>query len=121
MFNVGGGEVFVILVVALIVLGPTKLPEVARTVGKVMGELRRMSSGFQNELRNAMDEPTAKSAPAPKAPAPKAVPPPADEAAPVTRPDALNDDALGEATDARAPGAADSTSGSGEQPADRAG
>ncbi|CAN5607517.1 hypothetical protein BH20ACT2_BH20ACT2_06420 [soil metagenome] len=57
MFNIGGGELLVILLVALIVLGPDKLPEAARKVGSVMGEIRKYSSGFQNELRNAMDEP----------------------------------------------------------------
>jgi sec-independent protein translocase protein TatB len=57
MFNIGGGELIVILLVALIVLGPDKLPEAARKVGNVMGELRRMSNGFQEELRNALDEP----------------------------------------------------------------
>ena len=57
MFNVGGPEVLVILVLALIVLGPQRLPEAARQIGKFMGELRRMSSGFQQELRSAMDDP----------------------------------------------------------------
>ena len=57
MLNVGGGEVLVIMLLALIVLGPQRLPEAARQVGKFMGELRRMSSGFQQELRSAMDDP----------------------------------------------------------------
>jgi sec-independent protein translocase protein TatB len=56
MFNVGSPELFVILLVALIVLGPNKLPEVARQVGKAMGEIRRLSAGFQAELRDAMEE-----------------------------------------------------------------
>jgi sec-independent protein translocase protein TatB len=56
MFNVGAGELMVILLIALIVLGPDKLPETARKIGNVMGELRRMSSGFQNEMRSAMDD-----------------------------------------------------------------
>jgi sec-independent protein translocase protein TatB len=56
VFNVGAGELMVILLIALIVLGPDKLPETARKIGNVMGELRRMSSGFQNEMRSAMDE-----------------------------------------------------------------
>ena len=47
MFNVGAGEVLVILLIALIILGPDKLPDAARKVGNVMGELRRMSQGFQ--------------------------------------------------------------------------
>ena len=58
MFNVGAGELMVILLIALIVLGPDKLPDTARKIGNVMGELRRMSSGFQNEMRSAMDEVT---------------------------------------------------------------
>jgi sec-independent protein translocase protein TatB len=55
MFNVGGPEVLVILLVALIVLGPQQLPKAVRSVGNVMSELRRMSSGFQDEIRNALD------------------------------------------------------------------
>jgi len=45
----------VILLIALIVLGPDKLPEAARKVGRVTSELRRMSQGFQQEIRQAMD------------------------------------------------------------------
>ncbi len=47
----------VILLVALIVLGPEKLPDAVRKTGRVVGELRRMSNGFQAELRDALDEP----------------------------------------------------------------
>lgn len=57
MGNLGGMELLVILLVALIVLGPTKLPEAARQVGKAVNELRRLSSGFQRELRDAMEVP----------------------------------------------------------------
>jgi Tat protein translocase TatB subunit len=56
MFNIGPGELVAILMVALIVLGPNRLPEAVRTVGRVVGELRRISSGFQDELRNALDD-----------------------------------------------------------------
>jgi sec-independent protein translocase protein TatB len=56
MFNVGGGELLVILLLALIVLGPQKLPGAIRTVGRVVGEVRRISSGFQQELKTAFDE-----------------------------------------------------------------
>ncbi len=55
MFNVGGPEVLVILLVALIVLGPQQLPKAVRSVGNVMSELRRMSGGFQEEIRSALD------------------------------------------------------------------
>lgn len=56
MFNVGGGELLVIMLVALVVLGPQKLPEAARKVGNAMGELRKLSSGFQAEMRNAISD-----------------------------------------------------------------
>ena len=75
MFNIGGGEFLVIALIALIVLGPQRLPEAARQVGKVMADLRRISTGFQNEIRTAFDEPTHASGrqpadrPAPLAPA----------------------------------------------------
>lgn len=57
MLNVGTPELLVILVVALLVLGPTRLPEVARQIGKAVGEVRRLSAGFQAEMRDAMQEP----------------------------------------------------------------
>ena len=56
MFNVGPGELLVIMLVALVVLGPDKLPDAARKMGNVMGELRRMSSGFQEEMRGAFED-----------------------------------------------------------------
>ena len=59
MFNVGGAEFFVILLVALLVIGPTKLPQAARQVGQFMGEFRRIANGFQEELKSAMDEPVS--------------------------------------------------------------
>ncbi len=57
MFNTSGTELLVILLVALIVLGPEKLPEAARKLGGFMRELRRMSAGFQAEVRDALREP----------------------------------------------------------------
>jgi sec-independent protein translocase protein TatB len=62
MFNLGGGEALVIALIALIVLGPNRLPEAARTVGKVVGEVRRLSSGFQNEVRDAFKDAEADTA-----------------------------------------------------------
>lgn len=63
MFNVGGGELMVIALIALIVLGPQRLPSAARQIGKTMGDLRRMSSGFQQELRTALDDTDSPSMP----------------------------------------------------------
>lgn len=59
MGSVGAPEILVILVVALLVLGPDRLPEAARQAGRVLSELKRMSSGFQAELRDAMQTPVA--------------------------------------------------------------
>ena len=39
------------MLIALIVLGPKRLPDAARQIGKTMGDLRRLSTGFQNEVR----------------------------------------------------------------------
>lgn len=58
VFNVTGGEVVIIILAALVILGPEKLPVMLRRAGKLYGELRRMSDGFQSELRSALDEPT---------------------------------------------------------------
>lgn len=71
MFNLGGGEVLVILVIALVVLGPDRLPEAARSLGRALREVRRLSEGFQREMREAFEEPRdAVPAPAPLAPEP---------------------------------------------------
>lgn len=53
MFGIGTPELLVILVVALIVLGPERMPEIARALGKAMAELRRATSGLTDELHNA--------------------------------------------------------------------
>ncbi len=79
MFNIGGGELLVIALIALIVLGPQRLPGAARQAGKAMGELRRLSTGFQTELRSAFDEAERSGV---AAPVPASAPPaPADLAA----------------------------------------
>ena len=53
MFGIGMPELVVTLVVALIVLGPKRLPEAARGLGKAFAELRRATSGITEELDNA--------------------------------------------------------------------
>ena len=48
MFDIAFSELLVIAVVALVVIGPEKLPKVARTVGTLMGRLQRYArSGFK--------------------------------------------------------------------------
>ncbi len=53
--SLGPAEILVILVVALIVLGPKRLPEAGRQVGKAIAEVRRWSQGFQDEIRSVVD------------------------------------------------------------------
>jgi sec-independent protein translocase protein TatB len=55
----GGPEILVILVLALLVLGPEQLPKAMRTLGSVMAEIRKVSGGFQAEMKSAMDSFTA--------------------------------------------------------------
>ncbi len=57
MFNLSGSEIVIILLLALVVLGPEKLPEAIRRFGRLYGELKRMSTGFQTEFRSAFEEP----------------------------------------------------------------
>lgn len=57
MFNLQGSEIVVILLLALVVLGPEKLPDAIRRFSKTYAELKKMGTGFQSELKNALDEP----------------------------------------------------------------
>ena len=57
MGNLGGGEILVILLVGLLVLGPQRLPAVGRQVGRVITEIRKVSRGFQEEFRAVIDDP----------------------------------------------------------------
>ncbi len=56
MLNMGGMEIVVILVVALLILGPDKLPGLMRTVGKATKELRKASTEFQRTINTEMAE-----------------------------------------------------------------
>lgn len=67
MFGIGPMELVVIVVVALLIFGPQKLPELARTLGKGLAELRRASNDLrqslaldelQNDLRKTMNDAT---------------------------------------------------------------
>jgi sec-independent protein translocase protein TatB len=56
MFDIGGGELLVIGVVALLVVKPKDLPGMFRTVGNAMGKVRRMASEFRWQFDEAMRE-----------------------------------------------------------------
>lgn len=55
--NVGPGEIVVILVIALVVLGPSRLPATARTLGRFLAKTRDVVARFQQEMQAAADLP----------------------------------------------------------------
>jgi TatA/E family protein of Tat protein translocase len=93
-FNIGPGELILILIIALVVLGPGKLPEVASSLGKSLREFRKAATDVSDAAR--VDAPAPQAIAAPQAaPAPQpapvaqavAAPPaaPATQAAPVAQ------------------------------------
>ena len=56
MFDIGWGELVLIGLVALIVIGPKELPTVLRTAGQWVGKLKRMASEFQGQFQEALRE-----------------------------------------------------------------
>jgi sec-independent protein translocase protein TatB len=54
VLNVGGGEILVIFIAALVILGPERLPKFANDVGKWLTKLRTLTSGVQSEFRDAL-------------------------------------------------------------------
>jgi sec-independent protein translocase protein TatB len=57
VFNVGPEKLLLLFVIALLVLGPTKLPDAARQLGRALGEFRKVSGRLQNEVRDALADP----------------------------------------------------------------
>lgn len=56
MFNIGPQELLVILLVALVIVGPQRLPELARTIGRALNELRRAQDEVTRTIRLGLDE-----------------------------------------------------------------
>lgn len=72
--NLGFGEMLVILIVGLVVIGPKKLPELARSLGKGLSEFRRAALDLKTSLSVELEEDERRTrlapAPSPRTPAP---------------------------------------------------
>lgn len=54
-FNIGTAELLLIFVIALIVVGPRRLPELAKSFGKIVGDVRKMSQEFTAQITQELD------------------------------------------------------------------
>ena len=71
MFGIGMPELIIIMVIALVVIGPQKLPELARSLGKGMSEFKSAAEGFKQTIEDSTNvaenkEPVVKEAAAPE-------------------------------------------------------
>ena len=57
MFNLSGSELIFLVLIALVVLGPDKLPEAVRKATKAYNDFKKMAGGFQDEMRTVLEEP----------------------------------------------------------------
>ncbi len=74
--GLGGPELIMVLFVVLLLFGANRLPELARGLGKAMREVKKATSGVEEEIRSAMDERPEPSDEAKRfAPKPVVVPP----------------------------------------------
>jgi len=55
IFDMGMGEILLVIVVALIIWGPNKIPEIARTVGRAVGMLRKASLDLTTEIKKELE------------------------------------------------------------------
>lgn len=56
MFNLGIWEIAVLALIALVVVGPEKLPELARNIGRFLNEVKRTTNDFTQNINEAIDE-----------------------------------------------------------------
>lgn len=56
MFGIGGGELFLILIVILMFFGSDKIPEIARTLGKGMAQLKNATNEIKHEIQKGAEE-----------------------------------------------------------------
>ena len=106
--NIGAPELIIILVIALLILGPGKLPEVGSSLGKSIREFRKASTDIQDSVKVDVDTSPLPATPAPAATAPAA--PAAAVAAAVAAPPVDAAPAAAPAAPAAAPAAPTSDS-----------
>lgn len=63
MFDIGFSELLLVGIVALLVLGPERLPVAARTLGRGLGQARRAMNGLRAQMEREIDMPSLDSAP----------------------------------------------------------
>ena len=51
LFGISGGEILVLLLLVLILFGPSKIPEIARMLGKGVGEIRKVQREINSEIQ----------------------------------------------------------------------
>ena len=56
MFGLGLPEIIVIFVIALVVFGPKKLPDLGRSIGRAMAEFKKASDDFQESVRSEIKD-----------------------------------------------------------------
>lgn len=56
MFNIGFQELIIIAIIALLIVGPKKLPELAKNLGKSFGELKRAADGITDDFKQTLKE-----------------------------------------------------------------
>ena len=90
ILDIGGTEILIIMVIALLLFGSERLPGLARSMGKSLREFKKATSGLEEELRRALETPPPPPRPTAKVPfppTPAVTPPSTPQAVTPTRPE----------------------------------